>query len=274
MIKRLLKQDYARSAGESVSPNFWKGLILAYVAPLGNTGPTVRDFSGRGEHHPIVSITTDEMWKIGNNPRLPGMVFDFSTSTDGSADKINLESFSSSLQDYTFVFEVYVDDHSVSSDLGYLFDAQSGRMIIATSSDVSAGDFHIHDGTAWRNFGACPVGVWTHIVVTMNSTSSLCEVFFDGISQGTNTYAGTTIGGTVHLFSSYSSGWTPFNGKASYVLIYDRVFSDGECLEEFKNPLGLFRRRRRGVFKAPAVGGTTPKGPFGMPFHGPFGGPI
>lgn len=22
------------------------------------------------------------------------------------------------------------------------------------------------------------------------------------------------------------------------------------------------------------AGGTTPKGPFGMPFHGPFGGPI
>ena len=274
MINRPLDQGYARSAGESVFPNFWKGLILAYAAPLANTGPTIRDFSGKGEHHPLDNITTALAWKIGNNTRVPGRVFDFSSSTDSSAENINLTGLSSSSQDYTFVFYMYVDDPSItSSGLAYIFDSLTGRMIIATSQNGSVDNFNVHDGTAWRSFTTTPVDVWTHTVVTMNSVNSLCEVFFDAVSQGTNTYAGTTIGSTTRLFDSHSNN-VPYNGKMSYVLIYDRVFTDAEVLEEYRNPLGLFRRRRRGVFKAPAVGGTTPKGPFGMPFHGPFGGPI
>ena len=47
--------------------------------------------------------------------------------------------------------------------------------------------------------------------------------------------------------------------------------------QHFFNPAtrwDLYRELERVTYFVPVVAGANPKGPFGMPFHGPFGGPV
>lgn len=76
--------------------------------------------------------------------------------------------------------------------------------------------------------------------------------------------------------SGYSNGFTTrAAGSVGRCWIADKEISDANAVSEVitftasENCIGAVI-----VYKAAAAGGANPKGPLGMPFHGPFGGPI
>ncbi len=118
--------------------------------------------------------------------------------------------------------------------------------------------------------------VFAHLVVTYDGTSQ--RVYIDGVRK--NTQGGTIdtsgepiiIGADPDATNGGSLGnW--FGGIIEYVSVYNRALSATEIAELYKNP-DLPMQQYHVLGKAPAVVGTTPKGPLTHPLYGPFAGPI
>ena len=57
---------FARSSGESVNPDLWKGLVGAWSAAMGPQGGSLVDLSGRG--HP--GVINGAVWAIKEGGRV------------------------------------------------------------------------------------------------------------------------------------------------------------------------------------------------------------
>ncbi len=66
-----------------------------------------------------------------------------------------------------------------------------------------------------------------------------------------------------------------FGGDIECIAMWDRVLPAAVISQHASNPFGPLRRESKVLYFLPLViAAANPKGPLGMPFHGPFGGPI
>ncbi len=77
-----------------------------------------------------------------------------------------------------------------------------------------------------------------------------------------------------HAHDGDGADWDFLSGHMAGAYAYNWALPDTALLKISQDPFGPFRLDHRLIGKVPAVGGATPKGPFGHPFHGPFAGPI
>ena len=103
------------------------------------------------------------------------------------------------------------------------------------------------------------------------------SIYVDGVLKDSDA-TGTALTSYNNLFfGERSSNAQDFDGWLWHHYLYDRVLSDAEVWAMWhpSTRWDLYHTPRIGVpgFVA-AVGGVNPKGPLGMPLHGPFGGPI
>lgn len=80
-------QGYARSAGESAFPGFWRGLVGAWVPALGVAGEKLQDVSRHGNPGLLTAMDPATDYVVGGNPRVPGYVLDF----DGIDDYVSVD---------------------------------------------------------------------------------------------------------------------------------------------------------------------------------------
>lgn len=244
------QNGYARSAGESVQPNLWRGLIGAWVPTLGPMGTTLRDVSGFGNHGTLTNMDPPNDWVIGGNPKVPGYVLDFDGGDDDAVD------LGTSLRGTELVWSISVwfmlrtlpsdeNDHRIISTDGdeELFYADNSPDELKCFSFGNVGDDKI-------TIAPIALNTWQHAVV-VNRIGTI-DAYIDGENKLDN---------ATFNFSANNTNWFIGNGPAQTqkapngqvgpFYAWNRRINPGEVKQLYNDPLGLVRLRSRMAVKAP-----------------------
>jgi hypothetical protein len=119
--------------------------------------------------------------------------------------------------DHTFFF---VYEHTLAGGgNNYLFDAQQGRLALDAASSGAPRWVRWDDGSQHEIAPALPG--WQILTWVFSGTTG--EVFRNGSSLGTDTYAPKSIGGDVALGANYRGSASSFRGDIAEVLYYNRA---------------------------------------------------
>lgn len=126
----------------------------------------------------------------------------------------------------TYTFSMWAKSSFADSTTDYLFDTQSGRLIIAWFGNTN-GKIGYYDGS-WHEPGDAPNdGAWHHIVFLLDGVNSEGKVYIDGTQLGaTQTYTSKNIGGNVNIGGFYSGAANNFTGNIKDFRIYEEEKSD------------------------------------------------
>lgn len=250
-----------------------RGLIGAWMLNEGGGG-IVQDLSGNG-HTGI--LTNTPTWNAG----LRGLALTFvEASTEQVLAPIRSVGVSSSALPLSIV--VWYRKHTVNQDclvsVGTpgatfyyaVFSEESGAVASVTNS--SAG-FHNQPTTATGTLNTWnqAVAVWTD--------NNLKDIYLNGGNKVSDTRnAGFVAQSRLAIGATADSTQAVFlSGDIDHVLVYDRVLSDFEVAQLYRDPFAMFERDPIELWVGSVGAGAptaTPKGPLGLPLFGPFGGPV
>lgn len=206
------------------SPTSLSGCILWLRADLGitDTGGLIdewADQSGQGNDFTATAPTRPTL--IASHAALNSQpAVDF---LDGGANYFNT-AMTHAASDYTIV--AVVDILSVAADR-FLFDTETGRLLLATQRSSKPGYFD----AAYRLASSNTVTGAQSLTWSLEASSS-GELFRDNASIGGGlSYTQRAIGGAVKLGGVYSTTGDPFNRYLSEFLIYNRVLTSDERAE-------------------------------------------
>jgi hypothetical protein len=98
----------------------------------------------------------------------------------------------------------------------------------------------IYQGHYASDFSAGTVAVnnWYQIVYTFNASNGACEIFKNGVSQGTGTIQ--SFIGTTNILIARWAGTYNFQGNGSIYRIYNRVLTQAEVTQNYNAQKGRF----------------------------------
>lgn len=127
----------------------------------------------------------------------------------------------------------------------YPTDLANDRTMFGTDQTSYATGLHlvfrngvIYQGHYGTDFGAGSVSanIWYQIVYTYNASNNVCEIFKNGVSQGSGNIS--PFVGTTNILLSRWAGGGYFQGNGSSYRIYNRVLTPAEILQNYyKNNL-------------------------------------
>jgi len=263
-IRPSYQTGFARSAGESAYPQFWKGQIGAWVPELGPTGNTLRDVSGFGNHGTLQNMDPATDWVIGGNPRIPGYVLDYDGSDDQAAMGDVVDVGTADITGVMWVKFTSANSMSIiakregtgAGSPGYLFGIDLGvgdGRFLAEIADGSV-DFNIQGTTAMND------GLWHHIVCGFDrNNAGNSFLLVDGVADISGT-SGTmptgSMANAVGLFiGDMHTGTLSFAGNIGQVRLYDRLLLRKEAILDYQIGLAFVSLRPRIIASVPAVGG-------------------
>lgn len=83
-----------------------------------------------------------------------------------------------------------------------------------------------------------PIGQWTHICGTYNSTTNIFRIYINGILDTSSTIAGAApASNTDSLFIGITGATTPFNGRMDEVRIWNRDLTTAEQIRFFRTSI-------------------------------------
>ncbi len=183
--------------------------------------------------------------------------------------------------DRTYMCRLY---NRTYSDFSGLMEKGTGGDFQAIMRNFNSNDvqFNINrsttNSTAITANNAFSINTWHTVAGTYDSSGSgRSSVQIDKTrvtgTDGEGTLEENTLILTIGV-DLFDSSARAFDGFFDYAIILDKPLTENEVSSFTDEPWQLFRKSSFIGLPVAAVGGTTPKGPFGMPFHGPFGGPI
>jgi hypothetical protein len=147
----------------------------------------------------------------------------------------------------------YIDTGKTATQLGfydanytmeawvYPTDLSSDRTMFGTDQAAVRQGLHlvfrngiIYQGHYGSDFqaGTVTVNNWYQIVYTFNASNGACQIFKNGVSQGTGTIS--SFIGTTNVLISRWAGIYYFQGPGGIYRIYNRVLSAGEVQQNFQ----------------------------------------
>ena len=231
----------------------WLGVQIDESHPLSDfvgawffnegSGNRVQDLSGNGN---TGTLQADTHWVPGKF----GSALDF----DGVMDYVDLGSgISIGTGDFTFVTELVLDNHTggnirliVDKDgkvHGLFILAQEGaKNILLHVENVGGTDYEA--GTP--NNSVTIDNAWRHIAITGRRSDASAAIYLEGVSQTlteVNTLSGVT--GSIDSGNNYRLGLGTsnngdFDGRISYVMIYNRCLSASEIALLYREPFCMF----------------------------------
>lgn len=160
--------------------------------------------------------------------------YDFEGGNDYMIDSTSLSR--ARTDDFTVSFWVNVDTFGNTWLFSYPSDQQGDFQMRATAATTGT-KIQLSVGTdAVGSFvtvdsGALSTGTWYHVCAPYSNTNF--EFFLNGVSQGSNTYAGSGTAGDQLLIGANAYQGNPqtdtINGKIDQFMIYDRQLSSTEC---------------------------------------------
>jgi len=267
---------WARNAAESIEPDLWRGLVGAWVAPLGVTGARLMDVSGQRNHGTLANMDASN-WRTSSR-RIQG----YSLNLDGSSERIECgpsPKAAGIIQTtvLAWVRAPTLDDADAIAMLGdytddprnwaWLFRSvgtSGGIQVFITAAPSDAG------AASGQAGGVYPADIWTQIGFRFDGTgadnNARLKLIRDGRIFDFPSFSGTipsaiaaatdplTIGGALGV-----AGY--WNGDIASLKIYNRNLTRYEISAHFDNPIRMFRKRRIAFFSEPDPGGSVlPRG--------------
>jgi hypothetical protein len=188
------------------------------VQQLAGTVTQWDDISGNDRHAQVINGATAPTYTASDADfnNYPSVTF-------GTSSNMRLEYNGISIPSTKWTF-IYVLKPSSTTGTPTLFDAQTGRLVNYAYHNGSGLNDYCYFDTAQRHVGGVPDTTTKILEFSLNSLTNVGEVFVNGVSVGTNTYASRNIGGSVGLGgrSNASGGGIPFVGKmAEFVVLSD-----------------------------------------------------
>ena len=117
--------------------------------------------------------------------------------------------------------------------------------------------------------------IWHQYICTHAGGAVQGNIYIDGVLENSGVGISLSDFGANNIqIGAGLNATLDFTGEVAYCYVYDRVLSASESQALYINPDLPLQRQPLWLGKAPAVAGTTPKGPLTHPLYGPFAGPI
>ena len=225
---------FAQHAGESAFPHMWRGLVGVWAPFLGQTGMTLRDWSGYENHGAFTNMVVGD-WIIGADSRRPGYALDLaesSTNYIAPADILAARAMTS----ISVVARVYHTSNGGFDEMASEWGGTTRNFRLDTGGDGNY-DFGITAGgmntTADGSTSSVTLGEWVHVAGTYNEVditiwknAQLAERKVHdagGPIQTTASDDGLRLGQRI-------------TGRLSYVFIYNRALTAAEIALDSQYP--------------------------------------
>jgi hypothetical protein len=174
--------------------------------------------------------------KNNNNSILTGTTFSPSNGGtfifNGTSDFANTQKTSAQLgfYDASYTMEAWVYPTNLDGERTMFgtdaTDTREGLHLVFRNDEIYQGHYN-------SDFGAGTVSInnWYQIVYTYNVTNNACQIFKNGILQGTGSI-GSFIGTTSVLIGRWEDS-TNFSGNGSIYRIYNSVLSTSQILQNY-----------------------------------------
>jgi len=145
---------------------------------------------------------------------------------DGANDCFGI-SMSLGASNWTFFFAVRPATSSTPSDVRYLFDSETGRLIVAQHASGSYNSVGFFDGT-WKEVALATTASQV-LTYKLDSSGTNARIYRNGVAVGSAaSYTQKSIGGAVGLFAGYEQAGAPADGLVYEVLLYSSALSDAD----------------------------------------------
>ena len=272
LTKPSFSTGYARKASESANPNWWTGLVGAWMPSLGVTGETLRDVSGNGKHitmdfNGVNGMTPNYSWRAGEkgrhilhdgvNDRLLGDDYENFSFGDGTTDRpfsIELLVKFDSFKDFTGI--VSKDEWGPTREwtlgVSTISSNKYFRLFIKNQGGNNQQSVDAIDH-------ALQIDKWYHVVTTYDgrggntayqgmkiyvdaAPSSLGNIYSMSYTAMSNTSARFQIGNYGGLNIGTLNHHT-FAGDIASTKIYNRALSPSEIKQLYLNPAAPFQKK-------------------------------
>ena len=209
-----------------VSPELLLIADLLTTEDTGN-GESGIQLSGWGDnsangHDCTQSTDSQQLTLTSTNPAINNRA---SLEGDGSTDQMLVAAGSgwSASTDHTFI--LVVNPHVTASYYQWYWDAQSGRLILQHLTSET-GKTGYSDGSQ-KHVADATTG-WQILEYVFDAGGTQGEMFRNGPSIGTDTYAPKAVGGTVQICGPYSGTGKNFDGEIAMFFYKDALLSAGD----------------------------------------------
>ena len=254
LIQPSYKAGYARSAHESVNPKFWNELAGAWIPELGNTGSTLYDVSGRGNHGTLQNQTS---WNVSDGTHV--------LSYDGTNDYVDC---GTGTRDSGFVLSLpwtmYARVKMVAGSVSNYYTAV--QFTNSTTDLISIG---VYNPRSWKigtygdtpgNGSSATAGDWYSVFLQWKASNTF-EIYPNGklnysVSGGDASWQASDqlLIGKMSIASNQRDWNEPIGGVA----VWQRLLTANEMLQLVRDPVAPFRRKRRIIVSAPAGSSFNP----------------
>lgn len=264
-----LPQPPARSAGESIRQDLWRGMTCMWAPCVTGRFSQGTSYTSRYAAIPDLGTNREGMRKSGGNPAMspygPSIVFAGGSNggffvSAGSVSSLNfihqtaIYSISALIRsDAVGTFSTIADTaNGTGGSKGFTMYQTSGGLVTFAAYNGVPGT--IVNGAASTSLIA---GNWYHILVTCDGTNQ--RIWINGRRNGSDAAVGTlgtgnaTASMALGTYSGAGANTNSWNGQIAYFGIWNRVLS-GKVAKSFgEDPLLMFRRKQRIIGKSITV---------------------
>jgi hypothetical protein len=232
-----------------------------------SAGATASDSSGNGRNGTLVNME-DVDWQPGklNN----GLVF------DGANEYVDCGAIGQFERTDSFSLEFWIKTTDTSCSIignyngsrGYeCYIASSGKLFVLLRSTASG------DQITRYSLTSVDGGVWTHVIVTYDGSSTLAglNIYVNGLlsnGAGVDALTDTILGGAHFVMGSRIGTTLWFNGSLDEVVIYDKELIQAEVTSRWnggtgtENPIGSYPLDNPSIYPATGMAFVTAPGQF------------
>ena len=244
---------YAPGRGTAKYPALWDGCVGAWNPGLGNTGLSLRDWSGSQNNGTLIGGPT---WGVTDGRQ--------ALSFDGGYDYVDAGNSSSLdlLDNFTILawikrtgfpahpMIVVKGNSHANNNYQFFLNHVEGYKIALWFSDSSSDWSTIYANTIVSS------NVWHHVVAVYNNSTNTVTFYLDGIADGTKTIAGTPLAKTPSLRIGSRAPDFYFSGQIDDTRIYNRALSPNEIRLLAQRPGIAYERAPRKFYSLPAAAGN------------------
>lgn len=261
-LRPSFKQGFARSGGEALHPECFRGLVGAWAPSLsGPTGTTMFDVSSRRNHGTLTNMAPATDWTISSNARLPGYALDF----DGADDYVAVGNGNSLNDLMTVTYVAWIFPYSEGeNNTGMVFFRRPSSGFWMTSTNTITFNIQYSGTDVGRQVtnNSITLNQWNYVAATWDGSinSTGIKIYINGSEQGyqsssnaTGTY--TSDASITKKIGNNNPLTFTFDGQIGNILIYKRSLTPAEIKFLYENPIAPFQMRPR-LYKAPAIVST------------------
>jgi hypothetical protein len=192
------------------------------ITSYSGSGPTWTDLSGNGTSFTLVNSPTFNSLDSGGSIRFTSASTQYGT---GSGTPVGLTAYTKSIW---FKLASVTDNNLLSSSVGGHFMFFGGTSKLYAGHTAWAGFPTTYSSTA--NFS---LGIWYNVCLTFDTTNGM-TLYINGVQDSTYTIQKTGPSGTGQCnIGSFAPGGNLLNGSIAQAMIYNRVLTADEVLQNF-----------------------------------------